>query len=116
MTTGTREPPRPLIVLPTAGPRDARPGLSGMPPGALEQWLRERGQPGYRGRQVSDWLWSGNATAAHEMRTLPAALRAEIEAAFRVDSLTHTDVHLADAGLTEKALHRLSDGRLVESV
>ena len=40
----------------------------------------------------------------------------QVDAAFRFDTVADTEIRLADGGLTEKALHRLSDGALVESV
>ncbi len=105
---------------PTAGPvRDPRPGLSGLEPDELSGWFAARSQPGYRARQVADAVWaggSGGARVGAEVRTLPAALRDELDAAFRFDTLTATDVRPGDGGHTEKALHRLSDGALVESV
>ena len=104
----------------TGGPAgDPRPGLSGVPPDGLAAWLAERSEPAYRLRQVADGLWaggSGGAQSAAEIRTLPASLRIALDGAFRLDTLTETEVQLADGGLTEKALHRLSDGALVESV
>jgi 23S rRNA (adenine2503-C2)-methyltransferase len=101
----------------TARPeRDQRPGLSGLEPGLLEGWFAERGEPGYRARQVADAVWGGRAAATGEARTLPTALRAEVDAAFRFDTVAETELQAADGGLTEKALHRLSDGALVESV
>ena len=101
----------------TARPeRDPRPGLSGLEPGLLEGWFAERGEPGYRTRQVADAVWGGRAAATGEARTLPTALRAEVDAAFRFDTVAETELQAADGGLTEKALHRLSDGALVESV
>jgi 23S rRNA (adenine2503-C2)-methyltransferase len=96
--------------------RDPRPGLSGVEPGVLEAWFEGRGQPAYRARQVADAVWGGRAAATGEARTLPTALRAEVDAAFRFDTVAETDLQTADGGLTEKALHRLSDGALVESV
>ncbi|HEY7589619.1 MAG TPA: 23S rRNA (adenine(2503)-C(2))-methyltransferase RlmN [Candidatus Limnocylindrales bacterium] len=96
--------------------RDRRPGLSGVAPEALEAWFRERGEPAFRARQVADALWRGPATSAAEVRTLPAPLREALDEAFRFDTLASTEVTHADGGLTEKALHRLSDGALVESV
>jgi 23S rRNA (adenine2503-C2)-methyltransferase len=96
--------------------RDPRPGLSGLEPGFLEAWFEERGQPAYRARQVADAVWGARAAATGEARTLPTALRAEVDAAFRFDTVAETDLQTADGGLTEKALHRLSDGALVESV
>ncbi|HUG48312.1 MAG TPA: 23S rRNA (adenine(2503)-C(2))-methyltransferase RlmN [Candidatus Limnocylindria bacterium] len=107
---------RPLIDTPPAGARDARPGLSGVPLAQLGAWLTERGQPAYRARQVADHLWNGCAVSAVECRTLPAVLRTDLDTHFRFDTLVETDVRPADGGLTEKALHRLDDGRTIESV
>ena len=95
---------------------DPRPGISGLAPGALEAWFTERGEPAYRARQVADAVWGGNATSAADARTLPAALRDELDASFRFDTVADTELRLSDGGLTEKALHRLADGALVESV
>ena len=93
-----------------------RPGLSGVPLDALTAWLAEQGEPAYRARQVADAVWGSQVGSIAEARTLPAALRAELEAAYRFDTVTDTDVREADGGLTEKMLHRLDDGALVESV
>jgi 23S rRNA (adenine2503-C2)-methyltransferase len=95
---------------------DRRPGISGLAPSTLEAWFTDRGQPSYRARQLADAVWGGNATSAAPARTLPAGLRTELDATFRFDTVADTEVRLADGGLTEKALHRLSDGALVESV
>jgi 23S rRNA (adenine2503-C2)-methyltransferase len=96
--------------------RDPRPGVSGVAPADLEAWFTERGQPAYRARQVADAVWGGSATSASDARTLPAELREALDQAFRFDTVADTEIRLADGGLTEKALHRLSDGALVESV
>jgi 23S rRNA (adenine2503-C2)-methyltransferase len=98
---------------PAANPR---PGLSGLSDGALEAWLAAEGQPAYRASQIRDGVWRSNARTADELRTLPAALRARLDAAFRMDSIEAHEVAVADRGLTEKTLHLLSDGALVESV
>ena len=93
-----------------------RPGLSGLTPEALAAWFDERGEPAYRARQVADAVWGGQTGSVADIRTLPAALRADLEAAFRFDTVTDTEVREADGGLTEKMLHRLDDGALIESV
>ena len=95
---------------------DARPGLSGVTPDALAAWLAERDEPSYRVRQIADAVWGGSVASIAAMQTLPAALRAELAAAFRFDTVADTELKEADGGLTEKALHRLVDGALIESV
>jgi len=95
---------------------DPRPGLSGLPDGVLEAWLTEQRQPAYRARQIRDAVWGGQAATMAEMATLPAALRSALDGGFRADTIVADEVTVADGGLTEKALHRLSDGALVESV
>jgi 23S rRNA (adenine2503-C2)-methyltransferase len=96
--------------------RRARPGLSGLADGALEEWLASEGQPAYRARQIRDAIWRQNAQTAEEMLTLPAAFRSRLAHAFRIDTIVEDEIRLADAGLTEKTLHLLSDGALIESV
>ncbi len=105
------------IELPVVAPgRDPRPGLSGLPIDELVAWLAERGEPAYRARQIGDALWRGSATSFEEVVTLPASLRESLASAFRFDTVGDTETRLSDGGLTEKGLHRLSDGALIESV
>jgi 23S rRNA (adenine2503-C2)-methyltransferase len=82
----------------------------------LAAWFANRGEPAFRARQVADAVWSGRATGFDDIATLPAAVRAALEEEFRFDTVVDTDLTTADAGLTEKALHRLADGALIESV
>ena len=90
--------PLPLFDMPVAGRRDPRPGLSGVAPEALASWFAEHGAPAYRARQVADHVWSGRATSFDEIHTLPAPLRAELAASFRLDTLGETTVQPADVG------------------
>ncbi len=108
--------PEPTVAGLPAATRDLRPGLSGLPADEVTTWLALRGEAAYRGRQVADWLWRRHAIDIGEMRTLPVALRAALAADFRAVTLEDSAVRPADRGLTEKALHRLDDGQLVESV
>jgi 23S rRNA (adenine2503-C2)-methyltransferase len=107
----------PSIELPVVTPvRDPRPGLSGLPPDEVVAWLADRGEPSYRARQIADALWRGPARSFDDVVTLPASLREALSRAFRFDTVEDTEIRLSDAGLTEKGLHRLSDGALIESV
>jgi len=99
-----------------AATRDSRPGLSGMDSDALREWFVATGEPAYRARQLGDAVWGARAVTLDDVRTLPAAMRDRIGAAFRFDTLVETEVRDADGGRTRKGLHRLSDGQTVESV
>ena len=93
------------------------PGISGVAPDALAEWVRERGEPAYRTRQIADAVWKdGGVTGSGEIRTLPASVRDALATAFRFDTVGDTEIRYADDGQTEKALHRLDDGALIESV
>jgi 23S rRNA (adenine2503-C2)-methyltransferase len=92
------------------------PGLSGLAPDVLSGWLREHGAPTYRARQVNEAVFGGAVTSIDGIATLPAALRRDLGSAFRFDTLAATDVRVTDGGLTEKTLHTLADGSLIESV
>ena len=94
-----------------------RPGISGLTPEELRAWVATRGELAYRGRQIADAVWKdGGVTSAAAIHTLPAALREALDADFRFDAVSDTDAREADGGLTEKFLHRLDDGALIESV
>ncbi len=94
-----------------------RPGLSGLSPDDLRAWLDARGEPAYRARQIADAVWPGGGVAdPAAIATLPGPLRDALAEAFRFDTVADTEIRHADGGETEKALHRLDDGALVESV
>lgn len=97
-------------------PRDPRPGISGTSAAELGEWLRAKGQPAYRARQVLDAVFGPKALGFGDVQTLPGALRAALDDAFRFDTAADADVLVTDGGLTEKAIHRLSDGLVIESV
>jgi 23S rRNA (adenine2503-C2)-methyltransferase len=93
------------------------PGISGVTPDALAAWVKGQGQPSYRARQIADAIWKdGGVTDVADIRTLPVALRDAVARGFRLDTVAETEIRVADAGQTEKALHRLDDGALIESV
>ena len=69
-------------------PRDRDPASAASTPEALAAWFVERGQPalpGPPGRSTPSGR--GRETAFDEILTLPAALRDELEAAFRFDTV-----------------------------
>ncbi|MEX1173355.1 MAG: 23S rRNA (adenine(2503)-C(2))-methyltransferase RlmN [Chloroflexota bacterium] len=94
-----------------------RPGISGLLHDELAAWVAARGEPAYRVRQIADAVWTdGGVTDPADILTLPAPLRDALGADVRFDTVSDTELRIADGGLTEKALHRLVDGALIESV
>ncbi|HEX5588890.1 MAG TPA: 23S rRNA (adenine(2503)-C(2))-methyltransferase RlmN [Candidatus Limnocylindrales bacterium] len=109
--------PIPTIVQPSLAAVLALPaGISGQAPEALGAWVTERGQPPFRAKQILDAVWRAGAPGPEAISTLPAVLRAELATAFRWDTVADTELQLSDGGATEKALHRLGDGVVIESV
>ncbi len=93
------------------------PGISGLTPEQLTAWVEAQGQPSYRARQIADAVWKdGGVTEAAAIRVLPGPLREALARDFLLDTVADTEIRLADGGATEKALHRLDDGALIESV
>jgi 23S rRNA (adenine2503-C2)-methyltransferase len=106
----------PLLDLPASAPRDRRPGISGIAPADLLAWFAERGEAAFRARQLADHIWSGRAASFDDVHTLPGSLRAALEETYRFTTLASTERREADEGLTDKAIHALDDGRVIESV
>jgi 23S rRNA (adenine2503-C2)-methyltransferase len=119
MTDPTLLPDPPTRLLPVVAPtsaRDPRPGVAGLGDDELAALMAALDEPPFRARQVADAAWRSTAAAWDEVTTLGRPLRAALAERLRFDTVADTSVSAADGGRTEKALHRLSDGRLVESV
>ena len=81
----------------------------------LIDWLKERGQPGYRAAQIREWVFARRAGAFAEMTNLPKPLREELANEFTLFSAAIATHNKAEDG-TEKLLLRLGDGQNVECV
>ncbi len=80
----------------------------------LESTLVDRGEPGYRARQV--WRWAaGGASAYDEMTDVPAVLRRSLSEEVPFSTLTVETESRASDG-TVKVLFRTVDGHPVEAV
>ena len=95
---------------------DPRPSISDVTDAALGAWLATRGEPHYRLRQIRRHAARTSAPEWTALTDLPAALREALAADFRWSAVTPvTELASAD-GETRKALLRLHDGHLIESV
>ncbi|MHA3773864.1 23S rRNA (adenine(2503)-C(2))-methyltransferase RlmN [Verrucomicrobiota bacterium sgz303538] len=72
-------------------------------------------QPGYRAKQVAQWLYGKRVGSFEQMSDLPALLRQQLAMEFQFDKLDLIRV-LGSEDTTRKFLFRLGDGSLIESV
>ena len=80
----------------------------------LERTLADRGEPGYRARQV--WEWAARGVPGYEeMSNLPLRLREDLAASVPFSTLTLVDQAQSADG-TVKALFHTAEGHPVESV
>ena len=82
---------------------------------ALGAWLKERGEPAYRLRQVAPRLWQRPVGSWAEATDLAVPLRAALDEAFPLRRLTLRTQQVSSDG-TQKFLWALDDGEAIESV
>ncbi len=96
--------------------KDTRRDLYDLSLADMERLMTAWGQPAYRARQIFRQLYVNLVDSPLAMTDLPLALRERLVAETRPGSLTPAQVHVADQGLTRKALFRLPGGVAIESV
>ena len=84
-------------------------------PDELKAWLTERGDPGYRARQILRWVFERRAEGFDAMSDLPKDLRQRLGEEWDVFSTKPVHHHVAPDG-TDKLLLECPDGRKVECV
>jgi len=81
----------------------------------LEDVAAALGAPGFRGRQLFHWVQARAADSFESMTNLPQALRADLAAAYVIETPQVVSKEISTDG-TAKFLLRLGDGRTIESV
>jgi 23S rRNA (adenine2503-C2)-methyltransferase len=89
--------------------------LLGLNTGEMTALAQDMGQPGYRGRQLAEWVYRRGASAIDEMDNLPAAFREHLSSAWEVGRGRVTRKQTARDG-TFKLLIEFRDGACVETV
>jgi 23S rRNA (adenine2503-C2)-methyltransferase len=92
-----------------------KPSLTGIILEELADFLRERGAPSYRAKQIADWIYKKRVASFDAMTDLPNELRAELTAEFDTPNTEVVRV-LGSKDTTQKFLFRLRDQNLIESV
>lgn len=89
--------------------------LVGLNEDELRSFLAELGQPGYRAKQIMDWLYGKRVASFDEMTNLPVALRDELQRRASVGRRPLLARQRAADGQTVKLLLDL-EGQAVETV
>jgi 23S rRNA (adenine2503-C2)-methyltransferase len=83
--------------------------------GAVAVFLQRRGQPGYRARQLFQWIYEKGAQSFEEMTNLPKDLRTWLQENATFGGMTVREV-VGPPEETQKIVFRTDDGETVESV
>lgn len=89
--------------------------LLGMKPEEIAAVFAELGQPGFRAKQIVEWVFAKRAASFDEMTNLPKATREALATRFVTRTMQIAKV-TGSADTTRKFLLKLHDGRYVETV
>ena len=81
----------------------------------IAQHLAPQGEPAYRAKQITDWLYDKRVDSFDAMTDLPATIRERLSENYEFVRLDTVRV-LGSQDTTRKFLFRLADGNLIESV
>lgn len=95
---------------------DASPNLYDFTFDQLADWLRERGEPAFRARQLYRQLYVHRVADPADMTDFPKALRQRLADESTIGSLRLVKRLTGDAGMTRKVLWALPDESPVETV
>jgi 23S rRNA (adenine2503-C2)-methyltransferase len=82
----------------------------------LQAWLKERGEPAFRAKQIYSWLYEHLASDFAQMSNLPKGLRERLAEEACIGPLVVRSEQSSKDDRTRKILLELADGKLVESV
>jgi 23S rRNA (adenine2503-C2)-methyltransferase len=97
----------PAIVL------DSKPLLGKSQP-ELTDWVQQKGQPAYRGKQLHDWIYSKGVRSLSDVTVFPKQWRSQVGEVEIGRSLLHLRAPSPDG--TVKFLLKLADGNIIETV
>jgi 23S rRNA (adenine2503-C2)-methyltransferase len=101
---------------PARPPRIVKPSRPGLVGTDLADLLTAWGEPAYRRRQIARWVYGEYVFDPMAMVDLPLRLRQRLADEVEPFPMEVVDERSADRGQTTKALLKLADGSLVESV
>jgi 23S rRNA (adenine2503-C2)-methyltransferase len=81
----------------------------------LEQLVKQRGEPGFRAKQIYDWLWAKRAIVFEDMSNLSKPLRDWLDENFEINAVEIHELQIS-SDKTIKCAMKLHDDYVVESV
>ncbi len=81
----------------------------------LEDWLKQKGQPAFRGKQIYQWMHQKYIGSVDEMLNIPKDLRQNIKE-YGFMSIEEETRQVSKKDDTIKFLYRLQDGQMIETV
>lgn len=81
----------------------------------MQAWLKEKGEPAFRAKQIMEWIWQKSVTDIQAMSNLSKSLRETLTEEFEINPVTVYKSQFSDDG-TIKSGFRLFDKHLVEGV
>ncbi len=82
----------------------------------LEQFLKELGEPKFRGKQIFDWLHAKQVDSFEEMTNLSKGLQEKLDEKAAINGVEMVRRLVSQIDGTRKYLFALSDGAIIESV
>jgi 23S rRNA (adenine2503-C2)-methyltransferase len=95
-------------------PNFSIPPLLGASLEELTTWVKQQGQPAYRGKQLHEWIYQKGARSLCDVSVFPKQWRAEVAEV----PIGRSDIHYRSVApdSTVKYLLKLTDGQIVECV
>ncbi|MGQ9706796.1 MAG: 23S rRNA (adenine(2503)-C(2))-methyltransferase RlmN [bacterium] len=90
--------------------------ITSLTPDEVKEFFLRIGQPVYRVNQLMEWVYKKGATSFNCMSNLPMNLRTTLSDEFSISQPFIEDSIISNDGLSIKAIVKLSDGEIVESV
>lgn len=81
----------------------------------ISHFLKEKGQPAFRAKQIWQWLWQKSTRSFDEMSNLSKDLRIILSEYFVINAVSIDDMQIS-GDRTIKCAMKLFDGKVVESV
>ena len=95
--------------------KNIQPDLKSMYREELESWVKEKGQPAFRAKQLFEWFHKKYAATTEEMTNIPKLLREAVDDE-GFTSITEELRQESKKDGTIKFLYRMPDGQMIESV